>query len=179
MMIRLAFPGVLALGLLLNTAACGPQGVVRSNPQVKFVAPAGVYMFLKQDGGVIRVRFGNKLRLSPVGCDATAAILHTAESSPSLRHTLMMMSRRDGYGKVQLHEPGGKILGRGSLCVFPTLKTPTKSILHHYTIEIPASVLRRLKSGKQAALFETYRPEGEAKPGWNHIAWVLYLHPYP
>ena len=97
--------------------------------------------------------------------------------SASLRHTLKLLSLHDGTARAQFHDVSGRLLGRGSLCVFPTVKTANRSILNHYTISLPARAMARLRAGKHTVVFETYRPFEGGRPDLNHIAWVLTLEP--
>lgn len=168
-----ATPLVLVAGLVLG--ACGPGNIVRPEPEVRFMRPRAAVIFVRVGGGVVRIRFDGKQRLAPFTCSATTARVHTAESTTSLLYSLKLMSQQSGSKRVQLHDVDGKLLARGSFCIFPTLKTPTKAILHHYEIELPPQVMKRLRSGKAVAVFQDYVPFEKAKPGWRHLAWVLYL----
>lgn len=172
---RIVINATLALVAGLVLCACGPGNIVRSEPQVRFTRPRAAVLFVRADGVVARIRFDGKLRLAPFTCAATAARVHTAESTSSLMYSLKLMSQQPGSKRVQLHDVDGKVIARGTFCIFPTLKTPTKAILHHYDIELPPQVMKRLRSGKPVAVFQDYVPFEIAKPGWNHLAWVLYL----
>ncbi len=168
-------PGVLVLLVGLALSACGPSNIVRKEPDIRFVRPEAAVLFVRAGGGVVRIRFNGKRRLAPFTCSATDARVHTAESSVSLLHSLKLMSQQSGFARVQLMDENGKLLARGTFCIFPTLKTPTKSILRKYEVELPPKVMKRLRSGKAVAVFQDYVPFEGAKPGWNHLAWVLYL----
>jgi hypothetical protein len=155
--------------------ACGAGNVLRKEPNVKFMRPRGAVLFARVNGAVVRLRFNARKRVAPFVCGATEATVHTAESSTSLLYSLKLMAQQSGFTRVQLHDVDGKLLARGTFCIFPTLKTPTKSILKGYEIELPPKVMKRLRSGKAVAVFQDYAPLEGAKPGWNHLAWVLYL----
>lgn len=160
-------------GLVLG--ACGPGNIVRPEPEVRFLRPRAAVLFVRSGGVVRRILFNGKQNLAPFLCSATQARVHTAEASTSLLYSLKLMSQMSGFARVQLHDVNGKLLARGTFCIFPTLKTPTKSILRHYEIELPPKVMKRLRSGKAVAVFQDYAPFEGAKPGWKHLAWVLYL----
>lgn len=164
---------MLTAGVMLG--ACGPRNIVRPEPSVRFVRPQGAVLFVRAGGGVVRLKFGGKKRLAPFTCAATQARVHTAESTVSLLYSLKLMSQQSGFARVQLMDVNGKLLARGTFCIFPTLKTPNKPILRNYDIELPPKVMKRLRAGKPVAVFQDYRPFEHAKPGWNHLAWVLYL----
>lgn len=155
--------------------ACGPSNIVRPEPVVRFVRPSGAVLYIRSGSGVVRLRFNNQKRLAPFTCSATSARVHTAESSVSLLYSLKLLSQQSGFSRVQLHDVDGKLLARGTFCIFPTLKTRTKTILRQYEIQLPPKVMKRLRSGKAVAVFEDYQPFERPKRGWNHLAWVLYL----
>ncbi len=155
--------------------ACGPTNILRQDPEVRFTRPRQAVLFVKASMGVLRVRFDGQRRLAPFTCKATQALVHTAESSTSLLYSLRLMSQRPGFARVQLMDVDGKLLARGTFCIFPTLKTRSRSILRRYEIQLPPGVMARLRSGKPVAVFQDYIPFDQVKPGWRHLAWVLYL----
>lgn len=161
------------VGLVLG--ACGPGNILRPQPAVKFVRPLDAVIYLRAGGGVVRIRFDAKQRVAPFVCEPSLATVHTAESSTSLLYSLRLMSQQEGFKRVQMHDVNGKLLARGTFCIFPTLQTPNKSILREYRIELPPLVMQRLRSGKAVAVFQDYTPFENARPGWKHLAWVLYL----
>lgn len=171
--VKNATQAFLLAGVVLG--GCGPRNILRPEPDVRFVRPPAAVLFIRSDDGVLRIRFDGKQRVAPFTCSATEARVHTAESSTSLLYSLKLMSQQSGFSRVQLHDVNGKLLARGTFCIFPTLKTPSKPILHHYDIELPPKVMQRLRSGKAVAVFQDYVPFESAKAGWNHLAWVLYL----
>jgi len=160
-------------GVILG--ACGPRNILRPEPEVRFMRPQAAVLFMRSGSDVLRIRFDGKKRLAPFTCVANQARVHTAESTVSLLYSLKLMSQQSGFARVQLHDVDGKLLARGTFCIFPTLTTPTKSILRQYEIELPPKVMKRLRSGKAVAVFQDYVPFEQPKAGWNHLAWVLYL----
>lgn len=166
---------MLLVGLGVVLGACGTGNVIRPEPSVKFMRPKGAVLFARVSGDVVRLRFNAEKRVAPFVCDVSEATVHTAEASTSLLFSLKLMSRQSGFTRVQLHDVDGTLLARGTFCIFPTLKTRNKSILRHYEIELPPKVMKRLRSGKAVAVFQDYAPLESARPGWMHLAWVLYL----
>jgi len=172
-----------ALVAVLGLGGCGlasgcARDVLVAHPAVRFTEPRGAVLFVLVGGAAVRARFGEARRTSPVVCAATRALLDVRRRGRGRRYVLRQFASRPGFARVQLHDKAGRLLARGRLCVFPTLRPLHRSILGGYTIGVPPGAMRRLRTGRPVALYQSYRPwNPPAEAYWQHVAWVLYLDP--
>ncbi len=165
--------GVLALG---GSGCTGPE-VINPNPSVTFTRPRGAVMYLRAGRSVTRARFDGQKRMPPVVCEETNVLVDVTRRGPSREATLHTLAALPGHARVQLHDSKGKLLAHGLFCVFPTLKAKDPAMRNGYVVELPPRVIRRLASGRTAALYQSYLPAGVEGKRWQHVAWVLYLDP--